>query len=153
MSSTLNKITRIVVAIALCACIVFSCVACAKMPRNLDETDQICVSGALYESWMYILTDDDFISQVVTTLESLEYEKSDEAVDMMTEKGVLCLSLSKGNENITKFIVDKNGRFCFEAGTQAYVITSEFDFEEFKALVDKEIESVKESLNATADEA
>ncbi len=154
MNSTLSKLLKTFAVFVLCMCIAFSCTACAKVPKNINETDQICVSGALYESWMYVLTDKEFVTEMVTLLDEIEFEKSDEAVDMMTAGEIISFSFSKGNETITNFIVDKNGRFCFEAGEQAYVITSDFDFEHVKSLVDEQIEAFNANLHcSTKDEA
>lgn len=153
MNSTLNKIARIAVACVLLLCIALSFSACGEAPKNLDKADQICVSGALYESWMYILTDEAFIDEVVTTFDSVKTEKTNETVDMMTAEKVLSFTFSEGNETLGKIVVDSNNHLCYEAGGQAYVITSEFDFTALKELVDKEIDEVKASIHATPDEA
>ncbi len=152
MSLTLNKIARIIVAGILCLCIALSLSACGEAPRNLDDADQICVSGALYESGMYTLTDEAFIDEIVTIFDSVDTEKTHEAVDMMTAQEVLCFTFSNGNETLGKIIVDSNNHLCYKAGGQSYKITSEFDFGYVKELVDTEIEDVKTSLNATPDE-
>lgn len=149
MNSILNKIFRVVTASILCLIIAFSITACNKVPKNLDESSQVCVSGALYESWMYVFTDESFINEVVSIFDSVNTKKSDEVVDMMTAGEVLSFTFSAGEETLGKIIVDSNNRLCYEAGEQSYMITSDFDFVSLKELVDDEIERVKATLNAT----
>lgn len=152
MNSTLTKSIKTIAVFILCVCIGLSCTACNNAPKNLSDADQICVSGALYESWMYILTDEGFIDEMAEIFSSVDVKKSEEPVDMMTAQKVLSFAFSKGNDSICKVIVDNNNHLCYEAGGQAYIITSDFDFSYVKSLVDEQIEAVKESYNATADE-
>ena len=152
MSSTLNKTLKAVVAIMLCVCISFAFCACTRNTKNIKDADQICVSGALYESWMYVFTDEDFVAEMVGIFNEAKYEKTDVAVDMMTHYECLSFTFSKGNDTITKFIVDKSGNFCFEAGGQAYRLVTDFDFDYVKGLVDEQIEVINGGT-ASPDEA
>lgn len=104
---------------------------------SITETDQICISGALAESWMYVLTDKEFINEAVKMYESISYEESDQPMDMMTVGEVYCLTFSKGNEQLASFCVNKNGIFVTKPGTQPYKITSDFDFGELDRLIQK----------------
>lgn len=146
MSSTLNKIFCRVLACVLCLCILLSLTACSPVSSNISKADQICVSGALYESWMYVLTDEAFIDKTVDIFKSLDCKKSDDAVNMMDAGEVLSFTFNQGDKTLGKVIVDSNNRVCFEAGGQSYDITSEFDFDYVKRLVDDEIEKVKSSF-------
>lgn len=152
MSSTLNKTLRAVVSLVLCVCICFAFTACTRNTKNIKGADQICVSGALFESWMYVFTDEEFVAEMVEIFNDAEYEKSDVAVDMMTAGECLSFTFSKGNDTLTKFIVDKSGNFCFEAGTQAYRLVSDFDFSYVKGLVDEQIDAINGGTS-TPDEA
>lgn len=137
MNSTLNKTSRALVSALLLICLCFLMTACSKnATKDINGADQICVSGSYAESFMYIVTDEDFIQRMTDIYNSLEYEETDETVDMMTVGEVVSLSFNKGNENLGTLIVDKNNIMTFEAGTQCYRITSQFDFDEMKALVD-----------------
>lgn len=146
-----NKFKRLC-AITLCFCVMFSLSACTKNTENIDSVDQICVSGSYSESWMYVYTDEEFIGEMVDIFNSVKYEKSDEAVDMMTQGEVFSFTFSNGNEQKAKFIVDKNLVFTFEAGTQSYKIVSDFDFDYVKELVNEQQKELLETLESTPDE-
>ena len=73
----------------------------------------------------------------------------DNAVDMMNAGESLSFTFSKGEETLGKVIIDSSNRVCFEAGTQSYDITSEFDFGYIKSLVDKHVEAINESFDTT----
>ncbi len=147
MSSTLNKVITRVLACVLCLCVLFSLTACSsRVPNKIRKADQICVSGALYESWMYIITDEAFIDETAKIFTSMNCKKSDNAVNMMDAGETLSFTFSKGEETLGKVIVDSSNRVCFEAGAQSYDITSEFDFDYVKDLVDKHTETINESL-------
>ena len=137
MNLTSSKAFRIclcwVLLIAFCIGMMF--VSKPEQGPSIYDADQVCVSGALYESWMYVITDKAFIEQTTVILSNLEYEKSKDYVNMMEPQEVLCFTYSKGSELIQKYIVDKNGMLCFEAGGQSYKITSEFDFDELYNLL------------------
>lgn len=151
MNSILSKSIRVLVACVLCVCICLSLTACTRNTRNIDEVDQICVSGALYESWMYVLADKEFVDEMVEIYNSISYEKTDALVDTDCIGGVLFFSFNNGSENVAKFIVDKNNNFYFEAGKQAYHIVSDFDFDYVNGLV-KEYSDKTEDTIATPDE-
>ena len=152
MNSISSNILKKLCAMMLCVCMVLSISACTKNTKDIEEVDQICVSGSYAESWMYVYTDEDFINEMVDIFNGIEYEETEESVDMMTAGEVLSFTFSKGNDVQTKFIVDKNNFFTFEAGTQAYKITSDFDFDYVKGLVDEQREAFEKTLEATPDE-
>ncbi len=137
-------------AFRICICWVLFLVACVGMffiPKceqgpSLSDADQVCVSGALYESWMYVITDKAFLDETSKVLSSLDYKESEKAVNMMDEGKVLCFTYSKGSEQIQKYIVDSNGMLCFEAGGQSYKITSDFDFDKLSKLVKQYSEKI-----------
>lgn len=157
MSSISNKTVRIIICWVL---LIVACVAMIFIPQKsvqteaapppakpelkLSDADQVCIKGALYESWMYVFTDKQFIADTAKILDNLEYEKSKDAVNMMDAHKVYCLTFSKGNKHIKKFIVDDNNMLCFSEGTQSYKITSDFDFEELSKLVQEEIAQLQE---------
>lgn len=154
MNSTLIKSLRIAVITVLCLCMGLTFSACnSEAPKNLDEADQICVSGSYLESWMYVLTDEAFVTEMAEIFSDIDVEESEESVDMMTIDNVLSFTFSNGNDTISKVIVDSSNHLCYEAGGQAYVITSDFDFSYVKSLVDEQIDAVNASFNATSDEA
>ena len=148
-----NNILQRLCALALCVCLLLSITACSKSTKEIEEVDQICVSGSYAESWMYVFTDEAFVDEMVEMFNSLKYEKTDDTVDMMTVGEVLNFTFSNGNDAQANFIVDKNSVFTFKAGTQAYKITSEFDFDYVKSLVDEQRVAFEKSLTATPDEA
>ena len=152
MSSTLSKIFKTVLALVLVVCLCVPLSGCVRNTRNIKNIDQICVSGAYTESWMYVFTDDTFINDMIEIYNTVEYEKTDEVIDLMTAGEVYFFSFSYGNNNQTKFIVNKNGIMTFEAGTECYKIVSDFDFSYIEELVQKQIDASK-SKDATADEA
>ncbi|MBQ7133362.1 MAG: hypothetical protein IJO20_02600 [Ruminococcus sp.] len=151
MSLTLNKVLRAVVSVLLCVCICFAFSACTKNTKNIKGADQICVSGALYESFMYVFTDEVFVDEMVTIFNDAKYEISDTPVDMMTPGECLSFTFSKGNDTLSKFIVDKSGTFCFVAGEQSYKLVTDFDFDYVKGLVDEQIKALN-GTEATPDE-
>lgn len=147
-----NILKRICV-LMLCVFMLISITACSKNTEDIEEVDQICVSGSYVESWMYVYTDKDFVNEMVDIYNSIQYEETDEDVDVMTEGEVLFFTFNKGNDQQAKFIVDKNSVFTFEAGTQCYKITSEFDFDYVKGLVDaQQKKAFEDSKEATVDE-
>lgn len=152
MSSILSKSLRILTVLVLVLAMCFSIVGCDKNRKDIKETDQICVSGAYVESFMYVFTDEAFVDEMVKVFENLKYEDTDESVDMMTAGKVFSFTFSNGNDTLARFIVDSNNTMTFEAGTQCYKIVSEFDFEHIKALVNEQIDTVSGS-SATSDEA
>ncbi len=152
MSSTLNKTFKAVVSLVLCVYVCFAFTACTKNTKNIKNADQICVSGALYESFMYVFTDEAFVAEMVEIFNDAKYENSDVAVDMMTAGECLSFTFNDGNDTLTKFIVDKSGNFCFEAGEQSYHIVTDFDFDYVKGLVDEQIEAINGGAS-TPDEA
>lgn len=115
-----------------------------KPQLTVSDADQVCITGALYESWMYVVTDKDFLNKTSKMLDGLKYEKSDKAVNMMNAKEVYSLTYSKGNEQIKTFIIDINGMMSFEAGGQSYKITSDFDFSELDRLIQEQKEINKQ---------
>ncbi|MBE6824992.1 MAG: hypothetical protein E7513_06570 [Ruminococcaceae bacterium] len=138
----MNKILKASLVCVLVVTICLSLTACTKYSKNIKDIDQIGISGALYESFMYTTTDEDFITEMVDIYNSLKYEKTDKAVDMMTAHEVFQFTFYSEAEVEVKFIVDKNNVFSFEAGGQAYKIVSDFDFEHVKELVDELIEAI-----------
>ncbi len=149
-----NNILKRFCALVLFVCMLMCMTACSsKNTENIEEVDQICVSGSYVESWMYVYTDEDFINEMVDIYNSIQYEETDEAVDVMTAGEVLFFTFNNGNDAQAKFIVDKNSVFTYEAGTQSYKITSEFDFDYVKGLVDEQQKKAfEESNEATSDE-
>ena len=137
MSSILNKSLRVLLCCVLCVCICLSLTACTRNTKNISDVDQICVTGAVYESWMYVVADETFVAEMVEIYNGLKYEKTDTQNDMSTEGECYSFAFNNGNETLAKFIVDKSGNFSFEPGGQAYHITSDFDFEHIKDLVDE----------------
>lgn len=137
MSLILNKSIRVLLACVLCVCICLSLTACTKNTKDIKDVDQICVTGAVYESWMNVIADEEFVTEMVDMYNGLKYEKSDVQNDMSTEGECYSFTFNNGNETVATFIVDKSGNFSFEPGGQAYHITSDFDFEDLKDLVDE----------------
>ena len=132
---------------------ILSITACSKNTDDIEDVDQICVSGSYAESWMYVYTDEDFVNEMVDIYNSMKYEKTDETVDVMSEGEVLFFTFNNGNVEQAKLIVDKNSVITFEAGTQSYKITSEFDFDYVKGLVYEQQEKAFEKApDATPDE-
>lgn len=82
----------------------------------------------------------------------LQYEKTDENVDMMTVGEVISFTFSKGNETLARFIVDINNVMTFASGTQCYKTVSDFDFEHIKLLVKEQTLAVS-GADATSDGA
>ncbi|MBQ4128851.1 MAG: hypothetical protein IJD68_03665 [Ruminococcus sp.] len=152
MNSILNKILRCLLAVLLCVCICFCFTACTKNTKNIKNVDQICVSGSYAESWMYVLTDEEFVNEMVEIYNSVKYEKSEEYVDMMTAGEVLSFTYSNGSENVATFIVDKNLNLAFKAGGKPYRITSEFDFNDVYSKVKGQSQKVDDSIAATPDQ-
>lgn len=150
MSLISNKILKRVAALLLCVCVLFCATACTKNTKNIKDVDQICVSGALYESWMHVYTDEEFVSEMVDIFNNLQYEKTEQSVNMMTAGEVLSFTFSKGNEQKATFIVDKNGVFAFEAGDKSYKIVSDFDFSYVYDLVESQKDT--DDTAATDDE-
>ncbi len=153
MNLTLNKALKAVVSLVLCLCICFSLTACTKNTKNIKKVDQICVSGSYIESWMNVFADEEFVSEMVEIYNGIRYEKSEEYVDMMTAGEVLSFSFNNGSDNVAKLIVDKNLNMAFEAGGKPFKITSDFDFDYVKGLVDAQKTAVSDSLKATPDQA
>lgn len=149
MNLTLSKLFTRILAVILCVCVIFSLTACAPSVGKIKKADQVCVSGALYESWMYVITDEAFLDEITDIFTHMKYKKSDDAVDMMNAGETLSFTFSKGEETLGKVIIDSSNRVCFEAGTQSYDITSEFDFGYIKSLVDKHVEAINESFDTT----
>ena len=141
-------------ALMLCACMLLCMTACnSKNTEDIEEVDQICVTGSYTESWMHVYTDKDFVNEMVDIYNSIQYEETDETVDVMTAGEVFFFTFNKGNDEQAKLIVDKNSVITFEAGTQCYKIVSEFDFDYVKGLVDEQREAFEKTLEATPDEA
>ncbi|MBQ8538428.1 MAG: hypothetical protein IJ433_02110 [Ruminococcus sp.] len=151
MSSILSKMCKVSTAIALVLCICMSFAGCVSKTDNIKDVDQICVSGSYTESWMYVFTDKGFIDEMVTVYNDLQYEETDENVDMMTAGEIYSFTFSKGNDTLARFIVDSNNVMTFEAGTQCYKIVSDFDFEHIKSLVEEQTLAVS-GADATSDE-
>lgn len=137
MSSTLNKSLRVLVCCVLCVCICLSLTACAQNTEDIKDVDQICVSGAVYESWMYVLANEEFIAEMVDIYNGVKYEETDTQNDMSTSGECYSFTFNNGNETLATFIVDKSGNFSFEAGGQPYHIVSDFNFDYIKDLVDE----------------
>ena len=152
MNLILSKLCRVATAFALVLCICLSVTGCANKTDNIKDVDQICVSGSYVESWMYVFTDEAFVEEMVKVYNGLQYEETDENVDMMTAGEVLSFTYSNGNDTLARLIVDSNKVMTFEAGTQCYKIVSDFDFEHIKSLVDEQTLAVS-GTSATDDEA
>lgn len=153
MSLILSNAFKRVVAFVLCVLLCLSLSSCTNSTKDINEVDQICVSGSYAESWMYVFTDETFIDEMVSIFNGIEYEKTDASVDMMTVGEVYSFTFSKGTETQEAFIVDKNNNFVFEAGGQVYSIVSEFDFDKVKSLVEGQISNVTNATTSTPDEA
>ncbi len=151
MSSILNKILKFSFCVVLCLSVCLCMTACTKNTKDIKSADQICVSGALYESFMYTLSDEEFVSQMVDIYNGLKYEKTDEHVDMMTVGETYTLTFFDGADTVTTLIFDSNNNCCFEAGGQAYKIVSDFDFGEVKVIIKDATTKVKESLQPIED--
>lgn len=134
-----SNILKRLCALILCVCMLLCITACGeKNTKNIKDVDQICVTGSYTESWMNVYTDEAFVNEMVEIYNSVEYVETDKDVDVTTAGEVLFFTFNNGNDEQAKFIVDKNSVFTFEAGTQCYEITSEFDFEYVKSLVDEQ---------------
>lgn len=152
MSSTLSKVFKTVLALVLAVCLCIPLAGCTRNTKNIEDIDQICVSGAYTESWMNVFTDDTFINDMIEVYNAVKYEKTDEVIDLMTAGDVYFFSFSNGNDTLAKFIVDKNGIMTFEAGTECYKIVSDFDFSYIQEIVQKQVDA-SSNKEATADEA
>ncbi len=146
MSSILNKVFKSALALTLALAMCVSLTACTKNTENIKDIDQIGLSGALYESWLYNSADEEFIAEMVDIYNSLKFEKSVETVDMMTAGDTLQFTFYADAEQVAEFIVDKNNMCCFEAGAQSYKIVSDFDFEHVKELVQEQTESITNDI-------
>ncbi|MBR2715209.1 MAG: hypothetical protein IKB73_03265 [Ruminococcus sp.] len=149
----MSKILRAALALILCLCMCFMLCSCKKKADKLDveEISQICVKGALYESWMCNFTDDEFISEMVKMYNGIRYEKSEEAVNMMDAEKVYSLTFYNDDETVATFIVDVNKNCSFEAGGESYHIVSDFDFEELSKMINDQKTELKSSI-ATPDQ-
>lgn len=156
MNSISNNKTRIIFCWVL---LIVVCIGMTFIPKKntqpavpaltLDDADQVCISGALYESWMYVVADKQFLNDTIEILDNLKYEKSDKAVNMMDAHKVYQFTYSKGNKQIKTFIVDSTGMLCFKAGGESYKITSQFDFKELDTIV-QEYQATKKTQNNSA---
>lgn len=117
---------------------------------SITETNQICIKGAIPEDWMQVVTDKQFISEVVNWYDNITYEETTQQMDAMKTGEVYSLTFYKGRVEIASITINSDGIFVFELGTQPYKITSDFDFDELDSLIQGVI---SKPADATQDEA
>lgn len=145
MNLTSSKIIRIIATFLLVIIVCLSFTACKadeqKSAEKVDDgkikaADQVSVTEAVFSSTVHILSDKDFISEIVELFNSLEYKKSDKDI-IYAKKDVdmYIIRYSDKGKLIKTLVITRDGLCAFEVGTQVYEITSEFDFDALDKLI------------------
>ena len=149
MNLTLNKLFKTALCVLLVACVCLTFAGCLGN-KDITDADSITVSGSYVESWMYDVPDEALVKEMVDVFSTLEYEETDETIDMMIGNGVLILTFNKGDKALSKYMVDCNNVMSFN-GKKCYKITSDFDFYAVRDTL-KGVYSVDDNSTATADQ-
>lgn len=142
MSSTLSKILKITA--LLCVCVLLL-TGCAKRTKDIEGADQVCVGGAYSESYMFIISDQAVVDELVSMYNSIKYKETDKLIDAYSDKNIYNLTFSKGNTTLGSIIINDELNFVFNAGEHVYHIESEFDYDRFEELLEKDDKNEKEA--------